>query len=125
MMAAVPYVRDAAPYKTLNEIPDARVSGVGDCKSMSVAMRNILIARGFPADSLLLATGVTEKGEPHMVLLIRGKYRNRMQTRVFDIRVMEIATVEQLLDAGYKFEGIQSASGPDAQLLRWDGRRYL
>ncbi|MGH7019114.1 MAG: transglutaminase-like cysteine peptidase [Brevundimonas sp.] len=125
LMTAVPYALDAGDYKRLSDIPDARTAGIGDCKSMSVAMREMLIAEGFPAEALLLSTVTTEKGQPHMVLLIRGKYRNRMETRVFDIRVREIAKIGQLIDAGYQFNGIQSASGADAILLRWDGRRYL
>lgn len=115
----------ALPYSTLQSIPDARLVGYGDCKTISVAMRNILIAQGFPEDSLLLATADTEKGEPHMVLLIRGKWQGKEQTRVFDIRVQEITTIERLIEHGYKFDGIQSASGPDAILLRFNGKDYL
>lgn len=115
---------DPLPYGTIPSIPDARLVGYGDCKTISVAMRNILIEQGFAEDSLLLATAVTEKGDPHMVLLIRGKWRGREEVRVFDIRVREITTVERLIEHGYKFDGIQSASGPDAILVGWNGRDY-
>lgn len=125
LMASVAYVVDGSDYASLSAIPDARQNGVGDCKSISVAMRNMLIAQGFPADSLLLATGKTERGEPHMVLLIRGKERGKEQTRVFDIRARSITSLEELMRLGYSFDGIQSAGGDDAVLVRWNGRRYL
>lgn len=113
------------PYGTIQSIPDARTVGYGDCKTISVAMRNILIEQGFVEDSLLLAVATTEKGEPHMVLLIRGKWRGKEETRVFDIRVQEITTIERLIAHGYKFEGIQSASGPDAIMLGFNGKDYV
>lgn len=113
------------PYGTIPSIPDARTVGYGDCKTISVAMRNILIEQGFVEDSLLLASAITEKGEPHIVLLIRGKWRGKEDVRVFDIRVEEITTIARLVDHGYKFDGIQSASGPDAIMVGFDGKDYF
>lgn len=112
---------DPLPYHTLQEIPDARTLGYGDCKSFSVAMRNMLIEQGFPKDALLLAAAKTEKGEPHMVLLIRGKHNGVEMTWVYDSRVRHITTVEDLIKHGYEFEGRESAPGPDAVLVNFDG----
>lgn len=114
---------DPLPYATLGSIPDARTLGYGDCKSISVAMRNVLVEQGFARDSLLLAAATTERGDPHMVLLIRGKYRGKEDVRVFDTRVQEITTVARLVEHGYRFEGIENYPGADAVLLNFDGYR--
>lgn len=112
---------DPLPYHTIGDIPDARTLGYGDCKSFSVAMRNMLVEQGFARDSLLLAGVLTEKGEPHMVLLIRGKADGKEVTRVYDSRVRQITTVEALKRHGYTFQSRENAPDPDAILVNHDG----
>lgn len=125
VMQSIRYELDPTEYKLISEVPDAREKGVGDCKSMSIAYRNILLENNFPADALLLAKVKTERGEDHAVLLIMGSNRGKEEIRVFDIRARDIVSVDTLIAAGYKFEGIQSSSDEDAVFLNWNGKRYL
>ena len=43
----------------------------GDCKDYAVTKRHELLARGWPARSLLLAEVVVSSGEHHVVLIVR------------------------------------------------------
>jgi predicted transglutaminase-like cysteine proteinase len=43
----------------------------GDCNKFALEKRRELIALGWPRDALLLATALTEQGEPHLVLVAR------------------------------------------------------
>lgn len=45
--------------------------GFGDCNSYALAKRAALEAQGWPADALLLAAALTERGEGHLVLVAR------------------------------------------------------
>jgi len=45
----------------------------GDCNDYAVTKRHELIARGWPAQSLLLAEVVTRWGEHHLVVVVRTK----------------------------------------------------
>jgi predicted transglutaminase-like cysteine proteinase len=45
----------------------------GDCNDYAVTKRHDLIARGWPARSLLLAEVVTSWGEHHLVVVVRTK----------------------------------------------------
>jgi predicted transglutaminase-like cysteine proteinase len=44
--------------------------GTGDCNKYALSKRRDLIAQGWPRDTLLLATAVTERGEGHLVLVV-------------------------------------------------------
>lgn len=46
-------------------------SGYGDCNTYALEKRRELLARGWPATALLLASAVTETGEGHLVLIAR------------------------------------------------------
>ena len=45
--------------------------GGGDCNTYALTKRQALMARGWPADSLLLAAAYDELGEGHLVLIAR------------------------------------------------------
>jgi predicted transglutaminase-like cysteine proteinase len=45
----------------------------GDCNDYAVSKRHELLARGWPARSLLLAEVITTWGEHHLVLVVRTK----------------------------------------------------
>jgi hypothetical protein len=45
LMASVRLSSTPLPYTTTASIPDARKVGYGDCKSMSIAFRNIFVIR--------------------------------------------------------------------------------
>ena len=48
----------------------------GDCSDYAVTKRHILLARGWPSDSLLLAEVVITSGEHHLVLVVRTSNRD-------------------------------------------------
>jgi predicted transglutaminase-like cysteine proteinase len=48
----------------------------GDCTDYAVTKRHILLARGWPSDSLLLAEVVITSGEHHLVLVVRTSNRD-------------------------------------------------
>jgi predicted transglutaminase-like cysteine proteinase len=51
--------------------------GIGDCEDYALRKKQMLIREGFPQESLLLTTAVTEKGEKHVVLTVvtdKGDY---------------------------------------------------
>jgi predicted transglutaminase-like cysteine proteinase len=50
---------------------DYSTDGTADCNKYALTKRRELIAQGFPRDTLLLATATTERGEGHLVLLVR------------------------------------------------------
>jgi predicted transglutaminase-like cysteine proteinase len=113
---------DPLPYRTLTEIPDARDIGEGDCKSFSVAFRNMLISEmGWPSSTLHLASATTEDGQPHMVLLIEVREDNREKIYVFDIRVSEIVEISQLTEHGYRWSARESSMGSNV-MLNFNGR---
>ncbi len=45
-------------------------NGSGDCEDFAILKRRMLIERGWPADSMLLTTAITEQGEHHVVLTV-------------------------------------------------------
>jgi hypothetical protein len=110
------------PYLTTRSIPDARKLGYGDCKSVSVAFRNILISKGFIRDSLLLALAYTERGESHAVLIVRAIHGRKRIDFVFDIRVGKIETIDQSISSGYRYYSIEAT--PEGPLVGWNGKRY-
>jgi predicted transglutaminase-like cysteine proteinase len=46
-------------------------NGAGDCNTYALTKRHALMARGWPADRLLLAAAYDELGEGHLVLIAR------------------------------------------------------
>jgi len=50
---------------------DYASGGAGDCNTYALTKRQALIARGWPADDLLLAAAYDELGEGHLVLIAR------------------------------------------------------
>ena len=111
------------PYKTAAEIPDAVELGYGDCKSLAVAFRNILVKKGFFKDSLLLAQLHTENGSQHAVLIIRMGKAGKQINYVFDTRSGKIETVEDSIRAGYKYFAIESV--PNGRFLGWNGKKFI
>jgi predicted transglutaminase-like cysteine proteinase len=45
----------------------------GDCKDYAITKRHVLLTRGWPAHSLLLAEVVVSSGEHHLVLVVRTR----------------------------------------------------
>lgn len=115
--------RTPLPYRTLAEIPDAREVGVGDCKTLSVAFRNILKDRfGFPEESLLLATADLPNGEAHMVLVLLVVDNGKQRMMAYDSLRDAVVPIEDLTREGYKWHGRESFPGQDAILLNFNGR---
>lgn len=72
----LPQIEDEANYGTREywAYPNARG---GDCEDLALEKRRLLIARGLPADALLLATAWESDGTLHAVLVVltdRGDY---------------------------------------------------
>lgn len=60
----------------------------GDCNDYAVTKRHELIARGWPAHTLLLAEVITTWGEHHLVLVVRTKTGDVVADSLFeDIKV--------------------------------------
>jgi predicted transglutaminase-like cysteine proteinase len=79
--------------------------GAGDCEDFALAKKRELVARGFPANRLLLATVHSRRTGPHAVLVLRldeGDY-------VLDNLTNEILPWNA---TGYAFLRIQSPSAP-------------
>lgn len=111
------------PYSTLQSIPDAREIGVGDCKTLSVAFRNILVAEhGFDRESLLLATLTLPSGVGHAVLLLNVVDNGRQRTLAYDSLRRAVVPIEELTRAGYRWEGRESYPDETGRLLNFNGR---
>jgi predicted transglutaminase-like cysteine proteinase len=125
---AVPVSDTPLPYHahngTLDSIPDARVIHKGDCKTYSVAFRNILVEQyGFSRDSMLLALAYDEMDEPHMVLLIKVTDKGRERLVTYDARFGQIMKLEDLTNLGYRFWAREKA--PDDIVIKWDGQPFV
>lgn len=123
----VPVSDEPLPYHahngTLDSIPDARVIHRGDCKTYSVAFRNILVEQyGFSKDSLLLALAYDEMDEPHMVLLIKVMDKGSERIVTYDARFGQIMKLEDLTNLGYRFWAREIA--PDKIVIKWDGQPF-
>jgi predicted transglutaminase-like cysteine proteinase len=123
----VPVSDGPLPYHahngTLDSIPDARQIHRGDCKTYSVAFRNILAEEyGFNRSNLLLALTYDEMQEPHMVLLIKVTDKGREQTLVYDCRFGQIMTLENLNGLGYRFWAREKS--PNGIVIKWDGQPF-
>jgi predicted transglutaminase-like cysteine proteinase len=77
----------------------------GDCNDYAVTKRHELLARGWPARSLLLAEVVTNWGEHHLVLVVR----TRDADLVLDNLTPEIRTWSK---TSYEWVRIQSPANP-------------
>lgn len=77
----------------------------GDCNDYAVTKRHELLARGWPAASLLLAEVVTTWGEHHLVLVVR--------TRTGDLVVDNLnANIKPWTKANYRWVRIQTPGNP-------------
>jgi predicted transglutaminase-like cysteine proteinase len=87
---------------------DYSTDGMGDCNKYALTKRRDLIAQGFPRSALLLATATTERGEGHLVLLVRTSRGDL----VLDNRVPHVVDWTAL---PYRWVSIQSQDSP----VRW------
>ncbi len=79
--------------------------GHGDCNTFALSKRRALIARGWPEETLLLATAYTERGEGHLVLVARTSQGDL----VLDNR---LAPVVDWAALPYRWVSIQSQKSP-------------
>jgi len=84
---------------------DYPTDGTGDCNRYALAKRRELIARGWPRETVLLATAITETGEGHLVLVART-VRGDL---VLDNRLTPVADWSVL---PYRWVSIQSPQSP-------------
>ena len=84
----------------------------GDCEDIALAIRADLLAKGWPVDSLRLATAWTERGGYHVVLTLDGVRSHRASTFVLDSRFNRIMTYRELAAIGYRFHARQAGRGP-------------
>jgi predicted transglutaminase-like cysteine proteinase len=96
--------------------PERNVSGIagekwivgpafGDCNDYAVTKRHDLIARGWPAHSLLLAEVVTNWGEHHLVVVVR--------TRAADLVIDNLnANIKLWTRTNYTWVRIQTPKNP-------------
>lgn len=87
---------------------DYSTDGTGDCNKYALTKRRELIAQGLPREALLLATAKTERGEGHLVLVVRTDQGDL----VLDNRVAHVVVWSQL---PYDWISIQSQQSP----VRW------
>lgn len=119
---AVPISATPLDYSTLAEIPDARTVGIGDCKTLSVAFRNILVdTMGFDRESLLLATAKLPSGALHMVLLINVVDNGKQRTLAYDSIKHAVVPISELTQEGYQWIGRESYPDANTRLLRFNG----
>ena len=77
----------------------------GNCHDYAVTKRHDLIARGWPARSLLLAEVITKWGKHHLVLVVR--------TSTIDLVSDSLtAEIKSWTEAGYKWVRIQTPQNP-------------
>ena len=87
---------------------DYSTNGYADCNKFALAKRRDLIERGWPRESVLLATATTETGEGHLVVIAHttgGDY-------VLDNRVGPVVDWTAL---PYRWTSMQSPTSP----VRW------
>jgi predicted transglutaminase-like cysteine proteinase len=100
----LPQVTDEQKYGAADYWTYADAQG-GDCEDLALEKRRLLIARGWPADALLLTTVKTWNGEGHAVLLVetaKGEF-------VLDNMNWEIVASS---DAPYVWQARQSRERP-------------
>ena len=77
----------------------------GDCNDFAVTKRHELLARGWPARSLLLAEVVVPWGEHHLVLVIRTQDGDLVAT-------ISGQNIRAWTKTGYQWVRVQSAANP-------------
>ncbi len=82
--------------------PDA-----GDCEDFAITKRHALIAQGWPASQLRIATGITASGDGHAVLVVR----TRRGDLVLDSRT---AAIRPWWATGLRWVSMQSGAAPQA-----------
>jgi predicted transglutaminase-like cysteine proteinase len=91
-----------------NHVWDYSTDGTGDCNKYALTKRRELIAQGFTREMLLLATATTERGEGHLVLVVRTDHGDL----VLDNRVQHVVDWSML---PYRWISIQSPQN----FVRW------
>jgi predicted transglutaminase-like cysteine proteinase len=87
---------------------DYSTDGTGDCNKFALTKRRELIAQGFPKGAVLLATATTERGEGHLVVVVRTDRGDF----VLDNRVAHVVDWSSL---PYHWVSVQSQQSP----VRW------
>jgi predicted transglutaminase-like cysteine proteinase len=77
----------------------------GDCEDYAVTKRHVLLQSGWPASVLLLAIGYTDKGEGHLVLVVRTTRGDLVLDNLTD-------EVRPWSEAGLSWKTIQSSEDP-------------
>lgn len=100
--------KELVPREDPTHTWDYSTNGYADCNKFALAKRRDLIERGWPRESVLLATATTETGEGHLVVVARttaGDY-------VLDNRTTEVVDWTAL---PYRWISMQSPTSP----VRW------
>jgi len=84
----------------------------GDCEDIALAARMRLMAQGWPATALRLATVWTEQRALHTVLTIEALRDGRRGTWVLDSRMGRVLPWQRLRTLGYRFATRQAARFP-------------
>jgi predicted transglutaminase-like cysteine proteinase len=87
---------------------DYSTDGTGDCNKYALTKRRELLAQGFPRGAVLLATATTERGEGHLVVVVRTDRGDL----VLDNRVQHVVDWSVL---PYHWVSVQSQQSP----VRW------
>jgi predicted transglutaminase-like cysteine proteinase len=87
---------------------DYSTDGTGDCNKYALTKRRELLAEGFPRGAVLLATATTERGEGHLVVVVRTDRGDL----VLDNRVQHVVDWSVL---PYHWVSVQSQQSP----VRW------
>jgi len=87
---------------------DYSTDGTGDCNKYALTKRRELLAHGFPRGAVLLATATTERGEGHLVVVVRTDRGDL----VLDNRVQHVVDWSAL---PYHWVSVQSQQSP----VRW------
>lgn len=84
----------------------------GDCEDIALAARQKLLAMGWPASAVRLATAWTEQRAYHTVLTIDVARQGSQATLVLDSRFPTIMSWQRLEQVGYRFHMRQASRGP-------------
>jgi predicted transglutaminase-like cysteine proteinase len=87
--------------------------GGGDCEDYALAKKQALVALGFPKETLLLTTALTEEGEHHVVLTVATNFGDF----ILDNRRDEVVLWDRL---PYRWLSRQDQENP----LRWRAAGY-
>ncbi|WP_340315650.1 transglutaminase-like cysteine peptidase [Rhizorhabdus argentea] len=87
-------------------------SKAGDCEDIALAAREKLMAMGWPASAVRLATAWTEQRAYHTVLTIDVARDGAQTTLVLDSRFPTVMSWQRLEQIGYRFHIRQASRGP-------------